>query len=43
MKSLENRNRKIIDVVIRKEQAVCPGSIALIGISAVAGILVYGV
>ena len=32
MKSLENRNRKIIDVVIRKEQAVCPGSIALIGI-----------
>ena len=32
MKSLENRNRKIIDAVIRKGQAVCPGSIALIGI-----------
>ena len=26
------RNRKIIDAVIRKEQAVCPGAIALIGI-----------
>ena len=32
MNSLENRNRKIIDAVIRKEQAVCPGSVALIGI-----------
>ena len=32
MNSLENRNRKIIDAVIRKEQAVCPGAIALIGI-----------
>ena len=25
MNSLEIRNRKIIDAVIRKEQAVCPG------------------
>ena len=32
MNSLETRNRKIIDAVIRKEQAVCPGSVALIGI-----------
>ena len=32
MDSLENRNRKIIDAVIRKEQAVCPGAVALIGI-----------
>ncbi len=32
MNSLENRNREIIDAVIRKERAVCPGSIALIGI-----------
>ena len=32
MNSLEIRNRKIIDAVIRKEQAVCPGAIALIGI-----------
>ncbi len=32
MDPLESRNRKIIDAVIRKEQAVCPGSVALIGI-----------
>ena len=32
MNSLEIRNRKIIDAVIRNEQAVCPGTIALIGI-----------
>ena len=32
MNSLESRNRKIIDAVIRKEQAVCPGAVALIGI-----------
>ena len=32
MSSLETRNRKIIDAVIRKEQKVCPGSVALIGI-----------
>ena len=32
MNSLEIRNRKIIDAVIRKEQAVCPGTVALIGI-----------
>ena len=32
MNSLEIRNRKIIDAVIRKEQAVCTGAIALIGI-----------
>ena len=32
MNSLQARNRKIIDAVIRKEQAVCPGSVALIGI-----------
>jgi len=29
---MENRNRKIIDAVIRKERAVCPGALALIGI-----------
>ena len=32
MSSMESRNRKIIDAVIRKEQAVCPGAVALIGI-----------
>ena len=32
MNSMDSRNRKIIDAVIRKEQAVCPGSVALIGI-----------
>ncbi len=32
MDSPKTRNRKIIDAVIRKEQAVCPGSLALIGI-----------
>ena len=32
MSSTDSRNRKIIDAVIRKEQAVCPGSAALIGI-----------
>ncbi len=32
MSSLENTNRKIIDAVIRKEQSVCPGAVALIGI-----------
>ena len=32
MSSMDSRNRKIIDAVIRKEQAVCPGAIALIGI-----------
>ena len=31
MNELENRNRKIIDAVIRKERAVCPGAVALIG------------
>ena len=32
MSSMDSRNRKIIDAVIRKEQAVCPGALALIGI-----------
>ena len=32
MKDLEIRNQKIIDAVIEKEQALCPGSVALIGI-----------
>ena len=32
MNSPETRNRKIIDAIIRKEQAVCPGAVALIGI-----------
>ena len=32
MNSPETRNRKITDTIIRKEQAVCPGSVALIGI-----------
>ncbi len=32
MNSTDSRNRKIIDAVIRKEQAVCPGALALIGI-----------
>ena len=32
MNSTESRNRKIIDAVIRKEQAACPGALALIGI-----------
>ena len=32
MDSMDSRNRKIIDAVIRKEQAVCPGAVALIGI-----------
>ena len=32
MESMESRNRIIIDAVIRKEQAVCPGAVALIGI-----------
>ncbi len=32
MNSQETRNRKIIDAILRKEQAVCPGSVALIGI-----------
>ena len=32
MNSTDSRNRKIIDAVIRKEQAVCPGTVALIGI-----------
>ena len=32
MNSLEDTNRRIIDAVIRKEQAVCPGAVALIGI-----------
>ena len=32
MNEPENRNRKIIDTIIRKEQAVCPGAVALIGI-----------
>ena len=32
MNSMDGRNRKIIDAVIRKERAVCPGSVALIGI-----------
>ena len=32
MDQMDSRNRKIIDAVIRKEQAVCPGSVALIGI-----------
>ena len=29
---MDSRNRKIIDAMIRNEQAVCPGSVALIGI-----------
>ncbi|MBQ3864601.1 MAG: nucleotidyltransferase domain-containing protein, partial [Clostridia bacterium] len=32
MDSSENRNRKIIDAILRKEQTVCPGAVALIGI-----------
>jgi len=32
MDSMDSRNKKIVDAVIRKEQAVCPGSLALIGI-----------
>ena len=32
MNSMDSRNRKIIDAVIRKEQEVCPGSLALIGV-----------
>ncbi len=32
MNSMDSRNRKIIDAVIRKEQEVCPGAVALIGI-----------
>ena len=32
MNSMDSRNRKIIDAVVRKEQAVCPGAVALIGI-----------
>ena len=33
MNSMDSRNRKIIDAVIRKEQAeVCPGAVTLIGI-----------
>ena len=32
MNAMDSRNRKIIDAVIRKEQAVCPGTVALIGI-----------
>ena len=30
--SLENMNRIIIDAVIRKEESVCPGAVALIGV-----------
>ncbi len=33
MINLEDRNRKIIDAVISKANAVCPGSLALIGIN----------
>lgn len=33
MINLEERNRKIIDAVISKANAVCPGSLALIGIN----------
>ena len=32
MNALELRNRRIIDAVIEKEKAVCPGALALIGI-----------
>lgn len=32
MKKLEVRNQKIIDAVLEKEKALCPGAIALIGI-----------
>ena len=32
MNALDARNKKIIDAVLRKEQAVCPGAVALIGI-----------
>jgi predicted nucleotidyltransferase len=32
MNSTDSRNRKIIDAVIRKEQVVCPGAVALIGV-----------
>lgn len=31
-KEMEDRNQKIIDAVLRKEQTLCPGTIALIGI-----------
>ena len=30
--AMEERNRKIIDAVLRKEKALCPGAIAMIGI-----------
>lgn len=33
MINLEERNRKIIDAVIRKANTVCPESLALIGIN----------
>ncbi len=32
MISLEQRNQKIIDAVIKKADIVCPGALALIGI-----------
>lgn len=32
-KNLEERNRKIIDAVIKRADAVCPGALALIGIN----------
>ena len=32
MDSAENRNEKIIRAILKKEQALCPGCIALIGI-----------
>ena len=32
MNTLETRNQKIIDAIIEKEKALCPGSVALIGI-----------
>ena len=32
MDELERRNQKIIDAILEKEKAVCPGAIALIGI-----------
>ena len=32
MEPLETRNKKIIDAVLEKEKALCPGAVALIGI-----------
>ena len=32
MKTQEERNRRIIDAVVRRAEEVCPGSLALIGV-----------